>query len=430
MSRKQPVTDRSLDVVDFVPVPVAEFDLSAAGPAPSPNPLGQISLLVRQDGVPRGVLSLVDPAPDRDATEIEALARVRFPIRVTRDPEPGDVLGADTLVTVVLCTLGEDPRLPTAVKSILAQTHDAVDVVVVDNRPASGGTVELLREVTDARLRIVAEPRRGLSVARNTGLEAARGSIIAYTDDDAIADPQWISTLIRPFFEHPDVACVTGLVLPAAIDTDAQLLFEEFGAFDKGFERVVWTMRQEVSELAALGQLGDGGVLFPYSAGVYGSGNNMAFRTQWLHDHGKFDVALGAGSLTRGGEDLESYLTVMLNDGVLVYEPAALVRHFARSDMEGLRKQMFGYGSGMAAVIAKHVTAGPRSALAILGRIPAGARHLLSPASEKNESKSSSYPKDLSRQELKGYLAGTVLYVRARRDSRRRGLRELSAGGV
>ena len=125
---------------------------------------------------------------------------------------------------------------------------------MVDNDPASGRVPAALRHVEDVRLRIVQEPRRGLSFARNAGLAAARGDIIAFTDDDATADPAWLAALIAPFDERRDVMCTTGLVLPAELNTKPQLLFEEFGGFDKGFERVVWSEDQSSRVRTALGR--------------------------------------------------------------------------------------------------------------------------------------------------------------------------------
>ena len=329
---------------------------------------------------------------------------------------------SDDLISVVICTLGQDDRLRPAVMSVLQQTHWNLDVIVVDNSPESGRVVALLADVVDERLRIVPERRRGLSVARNSGLAACRSSIVAYTDDDALADPDWIRALVAPFDEHPGVTCVTGLVRPAELATPAQVWFEEFGGFGKGLERVVWTAGTADPRIDALGARGDGGILFPYSAGVFGSGNNMAFRTEWLRRNAMFDVALGAGTLTRGGEDLDSFLSVILSGGVVIYEPRAVVGHYGRGDMESLHKQMYGYGSGMCAVIAKHLVASPRSAVRIMARVPAGLRKLLDPGSEKNQDRTEEFPRELRRAELNGYLAGPALYVRSRRDARRRHL--------
>lgn len=426
---------------DFMPVPVVDLELTSPLSTPRTNELGQVLALVRIHGVPLGTLSRLVPAGNLDEDlYISAVDQFRDQIveHLAQDGEPTADLHTSLAasakrpcasaaaessrrVSVVVCTLGQDPRLVGTVESILGQRHDQLELIVVDNDPGSGRVAAALSTVTDSRVRIVAEPRRGLSVARNTGWAAASHSLVAYTDDDAIVDPGWLTELIRPF-EHPAVACVTGLVLPAELATPAQLLFEEFGAFDKGFRRAVWSNDHGQHDLTGLGPTGDGGVLFPYSAGVFGSGNNMAFRVEWLSRHGGFDVALGAGTLSRGGEDLDAFLKVMLADAVIVYEPRAVVRHYARSDMAALRSQMYGYGSGMSAVIAKHLVSSPRHALRILARLPAGLRKLLDPSSDKNKGKSRTFPKELSDQELRGYLAGPVLYARSRVAARRHGL--------
>jgi len=417
-------TQTALPDTPIEPIPVMDLDLDDPSAPPAANAAGQLFALVRRGGVPLGTVAVLDDHPDGADVDVRALAARRFLATPAQPagPQPVGDRDAPVLVTVVVCTLGEDPRLRTAVSSILRQSYRAIEVVVVDNRPETGSVRALLADVDDPRLRIVAERRRGLSVARNTGLAASRGDLIAYTDDDAFADPGWVESLVLPFRAHPDVMCVTGLVLPAELVTRAQVLFEEFGGFDKGFTRTVWTTRPDDGTLSALGARGDGGILFPYSAGVFGSGNNMAFRAGWLREHGAFDVSLGAGSLTKGGEDLDAFLAVMLADGVLVYEPRALIRHFARSDMDGLRTQMFGYGSGMSAVIVKHLLRSPRSAMRVLARVPAGMRRLLDPRSAKNENRTAEYPKDLKRAELRGYLAGPKLYLQSRRDARRRDL--------
>ena len=312
---------------EFVPIPVIEIELGQPLAMIEPNRLGQVLVVCRMHGVPLGVLPLMerrhlaqpeldDLLLDRFGTAIaahlrndglqetsttwrglaDAAQRFRADACVLRVPT------SMRPATVVICTVGADERLPKAVESALAQTHADIQLIVVDNDPASGRVPAALRHVGDIRLRIVHEPRRGLAVARNAGLAAARSEIVAFTDDDATADPGWLAALIAPFDEHPDVMCTTGLVLPAELNTRPQLLFEEFGGFDKGFTRLVWSERRSGRDLTALGRPGEGGTLFPYSCGVFGSGNNMAFRAGPLRERGGFDVALGAGAHQgRGG---------------------------------------------------------------------------------------------------------------------------------
>jgi GT2 family glycosyltransferase len=439
---------------EFVPIPVIEIDLGQPLVTIEPNRLGQVLVVCRIHGVPLGVLPLTEQR-HLAQPELDNLLLDRFGAAIAAHLRNDGLQTSSTtwrgladaaqryhadacalrprastrLATVVICTLGADDRLPKAAESVLAQTHAEMELIVVDNDPASGRVPAALRHVGDTRMRIVDEPRRGLSVARNAGLAAARGEIIAFTDDDATVDPGWLAALIAPFDEHRDVLCTTGLVLPAELNTRPQLLFEEFGGFDKGFTRAVWREGRSGPDLAALGRPGEGGALFPYSCGVFGSGNNMAFRAGPLRDRGGFDVALGAGSRTRGGEDLDSFLSVILSGGVIVYEPRALIHHHARSGMAELRRQMYGYGTGMSAVIAKHFAAHPASAVRIARRMPAGVRKLLAPGSAKNDRRTRDYPGSLARLELAGYLTGPLLYFLSRRAARSRGLYDPPPGG-
>ena len=91
-------------------------------------------------------------------------------------------------------------------------------------------------------LRYVREPRPGLSWARNAGAAAASGEIIAYLDDDEEPDRHWLAGLAAGFSRGRDIGCVSGVVLPARLDTPAQEWFEELGGHSKGrgFSRAIF----------------------------------------------------------------------------------------------------------------------------------------------------------------------------------------------
>ncbi|HLM20422.1 MAG TPA: glycosyltransferase [Propionibacteriaceae bacterium] len=416
----------------FIPIPVVRLELSKAEP-PETNQHGQLVALVTIHGVPLGVLSILDGQPcspeelislaaDRfqeslhDHLERDGISSKGLAGALSSSPEGACARRLPTSprrVSVVVCTLGQDLRLVQTVTSILNQSHADLELLVVDNAPASGCARTLLAGLHDPRLKIVEEPRRGLSAARNAGLARATGGVVAFTDDDAYAEAHWLQSLLAPFDDHESVVCTTGLVLPAELETRAQLFFEEFGGFDKGFERLVWSI-DVPSWPPALGKPGAGSALHPFSPGVYGSGNNMAFRVDWLRSQTLFDEALGAGSLTRGGEDLDAFLRVMLSGKYLVYEPRAIVRHHARRDMAGLHAQMYSYGSGLSASIVKHLLSSPRTAWSIVVRTPAGLRRMLDPGSEKNAGRTAAFPSSLKRAELRGFAVGPLLYARAR----------------
>jgi cellulose synthase/poly-beta-1,6-N-acetylglucosamine synthase-like glycosyltransferase len=326
----------------------------------------------------------------------------------------------DRPVSVVVCTLGRQPGLRRTVDAILGQTHADLEVLVVDNDPASGGVAGLLAGVADPRLRVVPEPARGLSRARNTGLRAARGELVAYTDDDALPASTWIEALVSVIHDDPTgaVACVTGRVVAAETATAAQRWFEDLGDFDKGTDRTVWSLRPPPAALP--GRPGPHSVFFPYTAGEMGSGNNMLFRTAVLRALGGFDEALGTGSPARGGEDLDVYRRIVLAGWVLVYTPDAVVRHRHRDTPRALRTQMFGYGAGMAASLTKVLVGGGPPARALLRRLPRGVYMLVWPSSAKNQKFPARTPPSLVAAETLGYLAGPLLYARSVVRARRR----------
>jgi glycosyltransferase involved in cell wall biosynthesis len=339
----------------------------------------------------------------------------------TPRPAPLRPLPEDPLVSVVVCTLGREPRLVDTVRAVLAQTHRTLELVVVDNDPVSGRTAGLLADLhADERMRVVLQPVRGLSAARNAGLAAARGEVVAFTDDDAVPDPTWLAELLSVLRDDRDgqVAAVTGRVVATETRNAEQRWFEESGVFDKGLERTVWSLRP--AEDHGLGEQGPHSLFFPYTAGEMGTGNNMLFRTAALRDLGGFDEALGAGSPARGGEDLDVFRRVVLAGHVLVYTPQALVRHHHRETYEALQSQMFGYGVGMAASLTKVVLDGGSAALDVLRCLPLGVYTLLSPGSSKNVKIPPDTPAALVRWELLGYLAGPFLYLYSRVASRRR----------
>jgi O-antigen biosynthesis protein len=276
--------------------------------------------------------------------------------------------------------------------------------VVVDNASRGVGVATLVaRHRGASRITYVREGVPGLAVAHNRGLREASGSIVAFTDDDVIVDRLWLAQLARGFEAAPHVACVTGPILPLELETQAQLWAEAYWGLGKGFARRVFDRRPP-----------DGERIYPYAAGVFGSGANMAFRTSVLRGLGGFDPALGTGSPARGGDDLASFFDVVSAGHRLVYEPTALVRHRHRPDYESLERQAYAYGSGLAAHVTRTLVEQPRRVIEVASLAPLGLAHVFGGRSPKNARRPPDLPRALTRAERRGMALGGLAYLRAR----------------
>ena len=314
-------------------------------------------------------------------------------------------------ISVVVATRDRPASLAVCLDSLLRQDYSSFEVVVVDNAPSSPETADLIarRYAPTGRVRYLREDRPGLGQAHNRGLAAVSAPIVAFTDDDVILDSQWLSVLAANFAADSNIACVTGLILPAQLETRAQYWAERHGGFGKGFERKLYDLTDHRPP----------GRLYPYAAGQFGSGANMAFRTDALRRIGGFDPALGAGTPARGGDDLAAFFGVIQAGYQLVYEPEAIVWHHHRREEAGMRRQAFGYGVGLGAYLTKLVLDRPASMLQLAIALPAAFTHLFGASSPKNKRLADDYPAALVWRERLGILAGMPLYLRSRASRRR-----------
>ncbi|MGN6406718.1 MAG: glycosyltransferase family 2 protein [Curtobacterium sp.] len=317
-------------------------------------------LLVRDGVAPLGFVDL----PVSDATiEVAALrAAVAALPAVPQPPVPVRLPST----SVVLCTRDRADQLGAALDSLLALDHPDFEVVIVDNAPSDESTRELVDALDDDRVRYVREPVPGLSSARNAGVLAARHEIVAFTDDDVVVDRAWLRAVASGFSRGDDVVCVSGLVASGELRTPTQRYFDE---------RVTWS-RNLLPRVHRLSAPPVDRPLFPFAVGDYGTGANFAMRRSSITALGGFDEALGVGTVTGGGEDIDMFSRVVLSGAALVVEPAALVWHRHRADLPALRKQAEGYGTGLGAWLTK-IALHPRTLGMALQRAPRAVRHLV-----------------------------------------------------
>jgi GT2 family glycosyltransferase len=315
-------------------------------------------------------------------------------------------------VAVIVATTGRLAMLDRSLQSLSALAHDHLEIIVVDNRPAAQ-TRELVMHwrARDSRVRYVAEPRAGLSVARNRGIAETQAEFVAFTDDDAVVDPGWLAWLLAPFAD-PAVAAATGMVLPLELETVAQKRFEQYAGFCKGFDRRVYDLRCNRA---------DDRLLYPYWGGFLGSGNSMAFRRAELIAAGGFDPGLP------GAEDIDAMSRAILRGGQLVYEPRSLCWHEHRRDQEAFRRQLFNYGAHLTAMLTKALTHDPRFVRAAIRSIPLVFE--IRRRSKRQAGSAAVLPPELAKIERAGMLRGPMLYAQTLMSARRLRLDEVINGG-
>lgn len=310
-------------------------------------------------------------------------------------------------VSLVIPTCGRPDDLRRCLASVMAlETPRPVEVVVVDNRPGMPATASVAGEFP--RVRLVVEPRPGLSYARNAGFAAASGDILIAIDDDVAVPPEWLERLVAPF-ARAEVMAVTGHVLPIELETESQCRFEAYGGLGKGYRRF------EVD-----------GAWFRSLRGAVPTWNlgataNAAFRATIFGDSriGLLDEALGAGMPTGCSEDTYLFYRILKAGYTIAYEPAAWVWHRHRREMGALRSQIYSYSKGH---VAYHLTTlfedgDLRALVRLLWSLP---KIYAWRALERLRGRSD-YPLRLLLLEFGGNLAGPWALWQARRRVRRLG---------
>jgi GT2 family glycosyltransferase len=249
--------------------------------------------------------------------EVREQIRRRLGWTGSRERAPG--------VSVVVCTRERPDALVRCLDSLAALRPAAHEVIVVDNAPSS----ERTRELCAGRdVRYVLEPTPGQSRARNRGIELATGDLIAFTDDDCVADPDWLGGLAGEFTD-PLVMAVTGFIGPASISAPAQLHFEAHGGFERHAER------RRFEALTASPVM---------AAAIAGAGANMIFRRSVFSEVGGFAEHLGPGTPARSSDDKEMFYRVLAAGYRIVYDPARIVWHHHRDTARLLKGILRDYG--------------------------------------------------------------------------------------
>ena len=223
-------------------------------------------------------------------------------------------------VSVVVCAYNAADTLDECLTSLERLTYPNVEIIVVDDG-STDSTAAIARQHPSCRL--IDLEHAGLSAARNAGLAASTGDIVAYTDADVRVDPDWLTYLVQPF-ANADVVAAGGLSLPP-IDSP-------------------W-----MAHCVARAPGGPTHVLLDDRTAEHVPGCNLAIRRDALRAIGGFNPIY-----LRAGDDVDVCWRLQNAGGRIEFVPAALVWHHHRASVRAYWRQQVGYGEGQSWLVPHH----------------------------------------------------------------------------
>ena len=212
-------------------------------------------------------------------------------------------------ISVVVCTYNGSRTLRDCLAGVAALDYPDVDAIVVDD----GSTDQVPAIAAEYPVRLIRTANRGLSAARNTGWQAARGEIVAYLDDDARPDPQWLRYLAWGFRTTNHVAIGGPNIAPPGDG---------------------W-----IADCVANAPGGPMHVLISDTEAEHIPGCNMAFRRTALEAIGGFDPRYRTA-----GDDVDLCWRLADRGGTIGFHPGAMVWHHRRNSVRTYWRQQQGYG--------------------------------------------------------------------------------------
>ena len=243
-------------------------------------------------------------------------------------------------VTVIVPVRNGEQTIQPLLESLqkLDYDSDKIELIVVD-----GNSTDKTREIVKKYpVKLIIEEKKGLNVARNTGIKSGNGKIVAFTDSDCIVPVNWVTKIVENF-KDPQVSCVGGSA--KALDSDFVSQYA-----DNSIVRLMpfFTKREKLDKVKPF---------FRHPAGC-----NMAYRRKVAEEVGYFDE-----NIRYGFDEVEFADRICKAGYKMVLDPKVSVWHKHRSTLGDFMKQNFQYGKGSGLVLKRNRLKDEVSRWAFLG---------------------------------------------------------------
>ena len=239
-------------------------------------------------------------------------------------------------ISVLICTRDRTEHLRRCLDSLASSTVKPLEIVVID-QSRGDETAHSVRSFTNCTKIPLLYHRPGSvghTKARNIGVKLSSGTVVAFTDDDCLVDPDWLGAIVSGFSD-PRVVCVCGRTKPAAHQ-------------DRPRQALISTLNCDRSRVFR-GRRNPIGI---------GRGNNMAFLRDDLLRLGAFNELIGVGTNIYTGDDIDLFYRVLCAGGWIAYCPDAVVYHAQPDEWESVIRKKRGYAISVAAILGSRVRYG------------------------------------------------------------------------
>lgn len=279
--------------------------------------------------------------------------------------------GNKSFVSIVVCTRNRAEHLERCLLSLASLDYSRYEIIVIDESTSRNQLLINQKIAQSIGARYILVKRKGKNFGQNIGTRAAKGDIIANTDDDCIVDKYWLKFLVENFTD-PLVMCAAGRT-KSLLSNEISQLFERLASFDRGSRRRVfdrksislWSLSPKIFSRILSKQFRE---MTPAPWGV-GYGNNIAYRRTVFDQIGFFDESLGPGTPAAASGDTDLTYRILKAGYKAVYDPRALVFHRHRDNLPSLEQAFYRYGLGQRSLLLKYIRYDPYALFCYVGGV-------------------------------------------------------------